>query len=180
MGERLDLLVDFSALGSGQSVMLRCLSARWDLLQFVGTGATGVTYTAPAALSTIPSLVGPAQPTRTFTFDGMSRINGLQYAMNRIDFRVPFGVVERWRFKTGGNAPHPVHVHGASFQVVSRTGGRGRLFPWEGGWKDTVLLNDKETVDVLIRFDGYRGMYVMHCHQLEHEGMGMMTNFEVI
>jgi hypothetical protein len=39
MGERLDLLVDFSTLGSGQSVMLRCLSARWDLLQFVGTGA---------------------------------------------------------------------------------------------------------------------------------------------
>ncbi len=56
----------------------------------------------------------------------------------------------------------------------------GRLFPWEGGWKDTVLLNDKETVDVLIRFDRYRGLYVMHCHQLEHESMGMMANFEVV
>ena len=77
-----------------------------------------------------------------------------------------------------------MHVHGASFQVLSRTGGRGRLFPWESGWKDTVLLNDKETVDVLIRFDGAHGadagQYVMHCHQLEHEGMGMMTNFVVI
>lgn len=45
-------------------------------------------------------------------------------------------------------------------------------------WKDTVLLNDKETVDVLIRFDAFRGeydgQYVMHCHPLEHEGMGMM------
>lgn len=68
---------------------------------------------------------------------------------------------------------------GASFQVVSRTGGRGRLFPWESGWKDTVLLNDKETVDILIRFTEYRGAYVMHCHQLEHEDMGMMTNCEV-
>jgi FtsP/CotA-like multicopper oxidase with cupredoxin domain len=110
----------------------------------------------------------------------MSRINGLQYDPHRIDFQVPLGAVERWRFKTGGNAPHPVHVHGASFQVMSRTGGRGRLFPWETGWKDTVLLNDKETVDVLIRFDHYRGLYVMHCHQLEHEGMGMMSNFEVV
>lgn len=109
----------------------------------------------------------------------MSRINGLQYEHNRVDFRVPLGVTERWRFKTGGNAPHPVHVHGASFQVVSRTGGRGRLFPWESGWKDTVLLNDKETVDILIRFTEYRGAYVMHCHQLEHEDMGMMTNCEV-
>jgi FtsP/CotA-like multicopper oxidase with cupredoxin domain len=110
----------------------------------------------------------------------MSRINGLQYDMNRIDFRVPFGVTERWRFTTGGNAPHPVHVHGTSYQVLSRTGGRNRLFPWESGWKDTVLLNDRESVDVLIRFNGYRGLYVMHCHQLEHEGMGMMTNFEVV
>jgi FtsP/CotA-like multicopper oxidase with cupredoxin domain len=87
---------------------------------------------------------------------------------------------ERWRFTTGGNAPHPVHVHGASFQVVSRTGGRGRLYPWELGWKDTVLLHDRETVDILVRFDNYRGKYVMHCHQLEHESMGMMANFDVV
>jgi blue copper oxidase len=180
MGERLDVLVDFAALGAGQTVVLRCLAARWDLVQFVGTGAAGPGFTAPAVLSTITALSGPTQPTRTFSFDGMSRINGLEYDHQRIDFRVPFGVTERWRFKTGGNAPHPVHVHGASFQVVSRTGGRGKLFPWETGWKDTVLLNDKETVDVLIRFDGYRGLYVMHCHQLEHEGMGMMSNFEVV
>ena len=180
MGERLDLLVNFSGLGAGQSVMLRCLAARWDLLQFVGTGAEGFAYSVPGTLSMIETLTGPLQPTRTFSFDGMSRINGLRYDMNRIDFQVPFGVVERWRFKTGGNAPHPVHVHGASFQVKSRTGGRGKLFPWEGGWKDTVLLNDKEVVDVLIRFDAYRGNYLIHCHQLEHEDMGMMSNFEVI
>jgi FtsP/CotA-like multicopper oxidase with cupredoxin domain len=184
MGERLDLLIDFSALGAGQTVTLRCLSARWDLVQFVGTGAPGLAYAPPSTLSTIAALSGPSQPTRTFTFDGMSRINGLEYDMNRVDFRVPRGVTERWRFKTGGNAPHPVHVHGAAFQVVSRTGGRGRLYPWESGWKDTVLLSDKETVDVLIRFDQYAGefdgQYVMHCHQLEHEGMGMMTNFKVI
>ena len=66
-----------------------------------------------------------------------------------------------------------------AFQVVSCTGGRARLFPWEAGWKDTVLLSDKETVAVLVRFDAYRGMYVIHCHQLEHEDMGMMSSFEV-
>ncbi|MEO6198022.1 MAG: multicopper oxidase domain-containing protein [Dehalococcoidia bacterium] len=180
MAERLDLLVDFGALGAGQSITLRCLDARWDLVKFVGTGQPGVGYSPPPVLSTIVPLSGPSQPTRTFTFDGMSRVNGLEYDMNRLDFTVPFGVTERWRFKTGGNAPHPIHVHGAHFQVVSRTGGRGRLFPWEGGWKDTVLLNDRETVDVLIRFNIYRGRYVIHCHQLEHESMGMMANFEVV
>ncbi|HEY0858188.1 MAG TPA: multicopper oxidase domain-containing protein [Albitalea sp.] len=180
MAERLDLLVDFSALGAGQGVALQCLDARWNLVQFVGSGKVGVSYTPPAVLSAVTALSGPSQPTRTFSFDGMSRINGKVYDIHRIDFTVPFGVTERWRFKTGGNAPHPIHVHGASFQVVSRTGGRGTLYPWEAGWKDTVLLNDKETVDVLIRFDVYRGLYVMHCHQLEHEGSGMMANFEVV
>jgi len=110
----------------------------------------------------------------------MSKINGLEYDVDRIDFRVPFGDVERWRFVTTGNAPHPVHVHGASFQVRSRTGGRGRLFPWESAWKDTVLLEDRETVEVLIRFASYKGEYLIHCHKLEHEDMGMMSNFEVI
>jgi FtsP/CotA-like multicopper oxidase with cupredoxin domain len=110
----------------------------------------------------------------------MSKINGLEYDMNRIDWEVPFGVTEKWRFTTNGNAPHPVHVHGASFQVISRTGGRGQLFPWEAGWKDTVLLEDQETVEVLVRFDAYTGIYVMHCHKLEHEDMGMMANFRVV
>jgi FtsP/CotA-like multicopper oxidase with cupredoxin domain len=184
MGERLDLLVNFASLSAGQTVTLRDLNAKWDLVQFAGTGAAGMSYSPPGTLSTIPTLSGPAQPTRSFTFDGMSRINGVEYDPARVDFRVPLGVSERWRFTTGGNAPHPVHVHGASFQVVSRTGGRGALYPWEGGWKDTVLLGDRESVDVMIRFDGYHGeydgQYVMHCHQLEHEGMGMMTNFKVI
>lgn len=178
-GERLDLLVNFAALQRGQTVMLRCLNARWNLIEFVGTGAPGYTYAVPAALSSIVPLTNPVR-TRTFSFDGMSRINGRRFAMDRIDFEVPFNQVELWRFTSNGNGPHPVHVHGASFQVVSRTGGRGQLFPWEGGWKDTVLLQDQEAVDVRVRFDTYQGLYVMHCHQLEHEDMGMMTNFRVV
>jgi len=179
-GERLDLLVDFRGQAAGTRIMLRDLRAGWDLLEFQ-VGSTTMTGSLPTGtLSTIEPLVGPAAVTRMFSFDGMTKINGLEYAMGRIDFQVPFGVVERWRFTTNGNAPHPVHIHGASFQVQSRTGGRGRLFPWESGWKDTVLLEDRETVEVLIRFDAYRGEYLMHCHKLEHEDMGMMSNFEVV
>ena len=127
----------------------------------------------------IAPLSGPVT-TRTFSFDAMSKINGLEYEMDRIDWTVPFGQTEKWIFKTNGNAPHPVHVHGASFQVVSRTGGRNQLYPWETGWKDTVLLEDGETVEVLIRFENHRGIYLLHCHKLEHEDMGMMANFEVV
>jgi spore coat protein A len=47
------------------------------------------------------------------------------------------------------------------------------------GWKDTVDLAPGEEARVVARFDGYRGKYVFHCHNLEHEDM-MMANFEVV
>ncbi len=178
-GERLDLLVDFRGLAVGTKVTLRDLRAGWDLLEFRVTRAVNDTSTIPSTLSTITPLTNP-MTTRFFSFDGMTKINGREYDMARIDFTVPFGAVERWQFTTNGNAPHPVHVHGASFQVQSRRGGRNNTFPWEAGWKDTVLLEDRETVEVLVRFDAYRGVYLMHCHKLEHEDMGMMSNFEVV
>ncbi len=175
--ERLDVLVSFSGL-VGQSVMLRDLNAGWNLLELrviaSGTGSGVPMLTLPSILN----LPAPAR-TRVFSFDGMSKINGKTYEISRIDERVPFGQTERWVFETNGNAPHPVHVHGASFQVQSRTGGRSTVYPWEGGWKDTVLLEDGETVEIFVRFDRYRGLYLLHCHKLEHEDMGMMLNFEV-
>lgn len=178
-GERLDLLVDFRGLTVGTTIMLRDLRTGWNLLEFRVARTVSDTSAIPTTLSTIAKLANPVA-TRDFSFDGMTKINGLEYDMDRIDFQVPFGQVERWRFRTNGNAPHPVHIHGASFQVQSRSGGRGRTFPWENGWKDTVLLEDRETVEVLIRFDAYKGIYLMHCHKLEHEDMGMMSNFEVV
>lgn len=178
--ERLDILVDFRGMASGTKLMLRDLRAGWDLLEFQVMGNTIIPYSFPSPnLSQISPLVSPVR-TREFSFDGMSKINGKLYDMMRIDWTVPFGETELWRFKTNENAPHPVHIHGASFQVISRTGGRAKLYPWEAGWKDTVLLEDSETVEVLIRFDGFKGMYLMHCHKLEHEDLGMMANFEVI
>ena len=177
--ERADLIVDLRALAPGASIMVRCVNAQWDLLELRGTGVAGGGAVPSGALSTILPLGGPSSPTREFSFEGMTRINGRIYDINRIDFQVPLGTVERWRFTTNGNAPHPVHVHGASFQVQSRTGGRGQVFAWERGWKDTVLLADFETVDVLVRFDRV-GLYLIHCHQLAHEDQGMMSNFVVV
>ena len=179
--ERIDVLVDFSQINLGTSVMLRDLRAAWDLLEFRVVNAVSVSGGIPSTLSTITRLaINDVQTTRDFSFDGMSRINGQEYDLTRIDFTVPFDQTELWRFTTNGNAPHPVHVHGASFQVWKRTGGRGDVFPWERGWKDTVLLEDGETVEILIRFQAHRGIYLLHCHKLEHEDMGMMANFKVV
>lgn len=176
--ERADLLVDLSGLASGATLMLRDLDAGWDLLEFRGTGQGSAGGITVSSLSSITPLVAPVV-TREFSFDGMSKINGREYALDRIDFTVPLGQTERWIFTTRGNAPHPVHVHAAYFQVQRRTGGRGQIFPWERGWKDTVLLEDGETVEVWIRFDQHPGVFLLHCHKLEHEDMGMMSNFLV-
>ena len=178
-GERVDVLVD--TRGWTSPVQLRCASAGWTLLELVPTGVSGTVVQAlPASLTAIERLVQTGA-SRRFSFDGMTRINGQVYEHHRIDFTAEAGKVEKWTFVTNGNAPHPVHVHGASYQVLSRKGGRGRVFPWEGGWKDTLLLNDKESVDVLIRFDSWQAgeQYLIHCHKLEHEDAGMMAAFEV-
>lgn len=182
-GERLDLLVDFRELSVGNEVTLMDLDENWDLIEFTVVNAVEPQFSIPGPndqLSVITPLANP-QDVREFSFEGHSKINGLEYDIDRIDFEVPFAQTELWRFITGGNGPHPVHVHGASFQVVSRSGGRNMLFPWESGWKDTVLVGDGETVEVLTRFDVYSDqIYLLHCHLLEHEDNGMMSNFRVL
>jgi spore coat protein A, manganese oxidase len=49
----------------------------------------------------------------------------------------------------------------------------------DAGWKDTIDVPPGQIVRLLIRFDGYRGKYTFHCHNLEHEDM-MMANFAVV
>jgi Multicopper oxidase len=73
-----------------------------------------------------------------------------------------------------------LHVHGASFQVQSRTGDATRCFTGRRGGRTPSCSGTFETVEVLIRVDAFRGKYLIHCHKLEHEDMGMMPNFEVV
>jgi FtsP/CotA-like multicopper oxidase with cupredoxin domain len=51
--------------------------------------------------------------------------------------------------------------------------------PKDAGWKDTMDVPG-QIVRLLIRFDGYRGMYAFHYHNLEHEDIMTLANFEVV
>lgn len=82
--------------------------------------------------------------------------------------------------------PHPIHLHGQQFQILSRkqnnsdssydTVNKGFI---NTGWKDTVLVMPGEEIEILKPFQDYSGLFLYHCHNLEHEDMGMMRNFYV-
>ena len=198
--ERVDLLLDLRNLQEGGRVMLRSLSFSMlggmgfmgganlqgdplDLLEFRVTRRVEDSTPIPVSLPAVPG-PGAGAPVRERTFRFTSqqmshRINGVEFEMDRIDERVPFGDLEVWTFINESGLPHPVHVHATHFQVLSRTGGRGQVFPWESGRKDTVLLHPFETVRVALRFTAHRGLFLLHCHNLEHEDHGMMQNILV-
>jgi spore coat protein A len=186
--ERFDVVVDFGGYPVGTRVTLRnnLGSGRVaDVMQFVVARSAADDSAVPQRLSTIEKLDAATQvATRAFRFgrtrpDGQAQrmwaINGRVFDPMRMEAVVRPGQVERWRF--GTDLHHPVHVHLAPFQVVSR-GGHGPG-PMDAGWKDTVDVRPAEHVDVLIRFPDLPGRYVMHCHNLEHEDMMMMAAFEV-
>jgi len=88
--------------------------------------------------------------------------------------------------------PHPFHIHGFLFQVTSRSNSpehvnriadaKTGLTVSDLGWKDTVLVWPGETVRIAIDFSHpYLGdqVYMVHCHNMEHEDGGMMLNLKV-
>ena len=93
-----------------------------------------------------------------------------------VQAQVKLDQFEIWSFVT--DVHHPVHVHLAPFQVLSRGGGKPGGY--DAGWKDTVDIRPAEVVDVLVRFGAHKGKYLIHCHNLEHEDMAMMAAFETI
>lgn len=88
---------------------------------------------------------------------------------------------------TGDQMAHPMHVHGVQFQIVERTIDEAFREGWETvregyvdeGWKDTVLLMPGERVKLLMHFSDELGLFVYHCHNLEHEDLGLMRNFRI-
>jgi FtsP/CotA-like multicopper oxidase with cupredoxin domain len=204
-GERVELLVDLTRDPVGTSILLKSLAftvpagmgggmmpgmggvaqgAALDVLR-LRVERSGPAARVPATLVPFERLdPGRAEGTQAFILSmgmppvaGAFTINGRSFDPRRIDVRARRGRLELWEVRNASSEPHPFHVHGASFQVISRTS--GPLGAQDLGWKDTVLSWPGETVTLAIRFEQYAGLYVLHCHNLEHEDAGMMLNLEV-
>ena len=182
--ERFDVIVDFSKFKLGSKITL--LNKADDgpagqVMQFDVTRSERDESDVPAKLSDV-SFAKPEEAVivRDFDFSYQRgthgwRINGQPFDPARMDARPKLNTTEIWRLNT--DFSHPLHLHLVHFQVLSHSGRPG---PYDAGWKDTIDLGPGQTANILVRFAGYRGRYVFHCHNLEHEDMGMMANFEVI
>ena len=94
------------------------------------------------------------------------------------------GEVEEWKIYNFTEDAHPVHLHLVRFEVMSRTlvdgspSPNGSRHPWERGRKDVVIAYPGEITTVRAKFD-IDGLYMWHCHILEHEDNEMMRPYVV-
>ena len=88
--------------------------------------------------------------------------------------------VEVWTIANpSGGWFHPVHIHLIDFKILSRTGKRVGVQPFERGPKDVVYVGENETVKLIAKFGPQAGRYMLHCHNLVHEDHDMMHQFWV-
>ncbi|MBN8836192.1 MAG: multicopper oxidase domain-containing protein [Sphingobacteriia bacterium] len=201
-GERLDVLVNFAGVATGTELFLESRmfdnggnaqgKQGYKIIKFKVTQNVTDNFTLPAILSSITA-ISPSTSSRTRKFvinamqmsagmnmTGIHRINDKVYDKNRIDENVTANSTEIWVFDNSqGDEPHPIHLHGVHFQVLERSGGRSQVTASESGWKDTVLVMPRETVKIIIPFSTLTGVFVFHCHNLEHEDDGMMLQYQL-
>ena len=98
------------------------------------------------------------------------------------DERLPVGEASTWTFANDGQGmamPHPMHIHGVRFRVVERSHNSVPADLREGiidaGYKDTVGIFAGERVRIQLA-PTIPGLFMYHCHNLEHEDGGMMRN----
>ena len=92
--------------------------------------------------------------------------------------RIRQGEVERWKFVNLTGHRHPIHIHLIQFQVLDING--VPQDPSKHGWRDVLVAPPNGHMTVIARFEGYTGRYLFHCHNLEHEDLGMMADFEIV
>ncbi len=116
-------------------------------------------------------------------------LNGRVFEINSVapDEYLPFEKLEVWDFVNLTMIAHPMHIHNVQFNVIERQSSMAGSTAYQSmragfvddGWKDTVLVLPGERVRILVKFLTYEGMFMYHCHILEHESMGMMRNLMV-
>ncbi len=203
-GERADLVVDFAPY-AGKEILLH--DSSFDLIQirvakerksddasalpatlrpYAKTPESAAVQTRPLALLEQMTLKGESM---------LMLLNGAHWDMP-VTENPALDSVEIWSFINTTDDTHPIHLHLVRFQILDRrrfdvfayqNGGKLRYTgpvvppsPSESGWKDTVRADSKMVTRIIVKFEGYAGRYVWHCHVLEHEDNEMMRPYEIV
>jgi len=202
-GERADLVVDFIG-HPGEQIVLK--NDAFQVMQFrVGHGKVSDNSSLPAKLRPVPKIQETAAvKTRPLALLEKMTMTGESMAMllNNTPWHMPvtenptLDTVEIWSFINTTDDSHPIHLHLVRFQILDRrrfepffyvntgeiryTGPVTPPAPEEAGWKDTVRADPRMVTRIIVRFEGYLGRYVWHCHVLEHEDNEMMRPYDVV
>ncbi len=202
-GERADVVVDF-AEHRGERILLKNITP--TLMQFrVASDAVTDTSALPQTIRAIPKIAdGDAIRTRQLTLEEVDNLvdepmvhllDGKRWH-EPISEKPELGTTEIWEFLNLTDDTHPIHLHLVRFRILDRrsidvsakvygnkvvyTGDPVPPEPNEAGWKDTVRVTPGGSTRILVKFEGYTGRYVWHCHILEHEDNEMMRPYEIV
>jgi spore coat protein A len=207
--ERADLVVDFSS-SAGEQIILKndsvnVMQFRVAKGQSIGGNISQDRNTLPSVLRPVAKMPeSAAAKTRMLTLVEVDDLAQRPVAMllNNTHWNMPvtenpvLDSTEIWNLINTTDDSHPIHLHLVRFQILDRrsfdiaaywTTGKLNYFgpaippdPSEAGWKDTVRADPAMVTRIIIRFEGFTGRYVWHCHILEHEDNEMMRPYDVI
>ncbi|HEY7288628.1 MAG TPA: multicopper oxidase domain-containing protein [Vicinamibacterales bacterium] len=201
--ERADVVIDFAAC-RGTSIVVE--NDGMPVMQFrVSPTAVDETSELPSQLRSIDWLTehdAVQSRVHTLSEDDDLLARPMRMLLNRTRWQMPvterpqIDTTEIWSFANVTDESHPIHLHLARFQVLDRrnfdlfnyqTAGRivftGPPRPrdrTEEGWKDTVRADAAMITRIAVRFEGFTGRYMWHCHVLEHGDNEMMRPFDVV
>jgi FtsP/CotA-like multicopper oxidase with cupredoxin domain/plastocyanin len=190
--ERADVVVDFAG-ELNKNVVLKSVP-RTDarpagsvntpsvpIMQFRVKNAVTDSSSVPATLEPAPTL---PDSTGSFTWKiGFDRthhhwtINGRTFNPSYVSDTVPLNATQEWKIVNNTNITHYIHLHEEQWQTVRRDGGPPPA--WELGIQDTWKLDPGESIVVKGHFTDYTGLFMIHCHMLDHEDHGLMAQFDV-
>jgi FtsP/CotA-like multicopper oxidase with cupredoxin domain len=86
------------------------------------------------------------------------------------------GQPSKWTISSGDAFAHPFHIHVNPFMMTRQEPDATGKLTSATVWKDTISLpTDGTSISIMSRYTDFTGTFVLHCHILAHEDMGMMS-----
>ncbi|MGB7587073.1 MAG: multicopper oxidase family protein [Solirubrobacterales bacterium] len=105
-------------------------------------------------------------------------INGKTFNPARADAFPRIDTTETWEIVNRTSVAHMMHLHHTDWYLLARNGKPPPA--WEDCLKETFFLYPGERILLAGHFSDYTGKFVIHCHMLDHEDHGLMSQFEVV